>query len=47
VKDFNIVLKTDVQGSIEPLVRALEALGVEGVNVKVIHASAGTINEST
>ena len=46
VKDFNIVLKTDVQGSIEPLVRALEALGVEGVNVKVIHASAGTINES-
>ncbi len=46
VTDFNIVLKTDVQGSIEPLVRALEAASVEGVNVKVIHASAGTINES-
>jgi translation initiation factor IF-2 len=46
VRDFNIVLKTDVQGSIEPLVRALEGLGVEGINVKVIHASAGTINES-
>jgi translation initiation factor IF-2 len=46
VRDFNIVLKTDVQGSIEPLVRALEELSVEGINVKVIHASAGTINES-
>jgi translation initiation factor IF-2 len=46
VHDFNIVLKTDVQGSIEPLVRALEGLSVEGINVKVIHASAGTINES-
>ena len=46
VHDFNIVLKTDVQGSIEPLVRALEALGLESINVKVIHASAGTINES-
>ncbi|HRC62634.1 MAG: translation initiation factor IF-2 [Dehalococcoidia bacterium] len=46
VRDFNIVLKTDVQGSIEPLVRALEGASVEGVNVKVIHASAGSINES-
>ena len=46
VRDFNIVLKTDVQGSIEPLVRALEGASVEGVNVKVIHAAAGTINES-
>ncbi len=46
VRDFNIVLKTDVQGSIDPLVRALEELSVEGINVKVIHASAGTINDS-
>jgi translation initiation factor IF-2 len=46
VRDFNIVLKTDVQGSIEPLVRALEGASLEGVNVKVIHASAGTINET-
>ena len=46
VRDFNIVLKTDVQGSIEPLVRALEGASVEGVNVKVIHAAAGTVNES-
>lgn len=46
VSDFNIVLKTDVQGSIEPLVRALEDLSLDEVNVKVIHASAGTVNES-
>ena len=46
VKDLNIVLKTDVQGSIEPLVRGLEALSIDEVNVKVIHAAAGTVNES-
>ena len=46
VKDFNLVLKTDVQGSIEPLVRALEELGLDEVNVKVIHAAAGSVNES-
>jgi len=46
VQDFNIVLKTDVQGSIEPLVRALEELSNDEVSVKVIHASAGTINDS-
>ena len=47
IKDFNIVLKTDVQGSVEPLVRALENLTIEDeVNVKVIHAAAGSINES-
>ena len=46
VKDFNIVLKTDVQGSIEPLVRAIESLAIDEINVKVIHAAAGTVNES-
>ena len=46
VRDFNIVLKTDVQGSVEPLVRSLEELAVDEVNVKVIHAAAGSINES-
>ena len=46
VKDFNIVLKTDVQGSIEPLVRAIESLAMDEINVKVIHAAAGTVNES-
>ena len=46
VRDFNAVLKTDVQGSVEPLVRSLEELAVDEVNVKVIHAAAGSINES-
>ena len=46
VQDFNIVVKTDVQGSIEPLVRAIEGLAVDEINVKVIHAAAGTVNES-
>ena len=46
VQDFNIVLKTDVQGSIEPLVRAIEGLALDEINVKVIHAAAGTVNES-
>jgi translation initiation factor IF-2 len=46
VQDFNIVLKVDVQGSLEPMVRTLEDLSVEEVNVKVIHASVGTVNES-
>jgi translation initiation factor IF-2 len=47
IKDFNILLKTDVQGSVEPLVRALENLTIDDeVNVKVIHAAAGSINES-
>ena len=46
VKDFNIVLKTDVQGSIEPLARAIEHLAVDEINVKVIHAAAGAVNES-
>ena len=46
VRDFNIVLKTDVQGSLEPLVRAIEGLALDEINVKVIHAAAGAVNES-
>ncbi len=46
VQDFNIVLKTDVHGSIEPLVRALEETSHDEVNVRVIRAAAGSINES-
>jgi translation initiation factor IF-2 len=46
VTDFNLVLKADVQGSIQPLVQSLENLGVDEVNVKVIHAAAGAITES-
>jgi len=46
VKDFNLILKTDVQGSIEPLVQSLEDLSVEEVKVRVIHASVGSVTES-
>ena len=46
VQDFNVVVKTDVQGSIDPLVHSLEDLSLDEVNVKVIHAAAGSINES-
>jgi len=46
VKELNIVLKTDVQGSIEPIKNALERTSNEQVRVKVIHAATGTITES-
>jgi len=46
VKELNIVLKTDVQGSIEPIVNSLERLSNDEVKVRVIHAAAGNISES-
>jgi translation initiation factor IF-2 len=46
VKDLNLVLKTDVQGSIEPIRNSLERLSEENVKVKVIHTGTGSITES-
>jgi translation initiation factor IF-2 len=46
IKDFNLIVKADVQGSIDPLVRTLEDLSVDEVKVRVIHAGVGSINES-
>jgi translation initiation factor IF-2 len=46
VKELNLVLKTDVQGSIEPLRDSLDRIGNEQVRVKVIHAASGSVNES-
>jgi translation initiation factor IF-2 len=46
VRELNIIIKTDVQGSIEPLRQSLEQLSDEQVRVKVVHASPGTVNES-
>ena len=46
VTEFNLVLKADVQGSIDPLVHTLEDLSVEEVRVKVVHASVGSVTES-
>ncbi len=46
IQELNIVLKTDVQGSIEPIVNSLESLKMEDVEVNIIHAAPGNINES-
>ena len=40
------MLKTDVQGSIEPIRDSLERLGDERIRVRVIHSSSGTVTES-
>ncbi|HEY8489555.1 MAG TPA: translation initiation factor IF-2 [Dehalococcoidia bacterium] len=45
VKELNIILKTDVQGSLEAIKGALERLSTDEVRVKVIHAATGTITE--
>jgi translation initiation factor IF-2 len=45
-KELNIVLKTDVQGSIEPIRDSLLQLGNEKVNVRIIDTSSGNITES-
>nr|HID14811.1 hypothetical protein [Anaerolineae bacterium] len=45
-KELNLIIKTDVQGSIEPIVSSLEKLGGEDLKVNIIHAAAGSISES-
>ena len=46
VKDLNLILKADVQGSIEALTEALGRLSTEAVRVNILHSSVGAINES-
>ncbi len=46
VKELRMILKGDVQGSVEPLRESLERLGTERVKVNVIHSSVGAITES-
>jgi len=46
VKELNLIVKTDVQGSMEPIVGSLEKLGDEDLKVNIIHAAAGNISES-
>ncbi len=46
VRELNIILKTDVQGSIEPIRLSLERLTNDEVHVKVIHSASGPITES-
>lgn len=46
MKDLNVIIKGDVQGSVEALVASLMKIDVEGVNVRIIHTAVGAINES-
>jgi len=46
MKDLNVIVKADMQGSVEALVQSIEKIDVEGVRVKVIHKGAGAITES-
>ena len=46
VKELNLVLKADVQGSIEAISDSLGKLGTEAVKLKIIHSSTGAISET-
>ena len=45
-KELNLIIKTDAQGSIDPIVSSLEQLGDEELKVNVLHAAAGGIGKS-
>lgn len=46
VKSVNVIIKADVQGSVEALAASLLKIDVEGVKVTVVHSAVGAINES-
>jgi translation initiation factor IF-2 len=46
VKELNLILKADVQGSIEPIVNSLEKLSTDKLKVKILHQGTGNISES-
>ncbi len=46
VKELNLVLKADVQGSVEAVEQSLEALVADDAKVRVLHSACGTITES-
>jgi translation initiation factor IF-2 len=46
VKELNVILKVDVQGSIEPIRSSLERQSTEEVKVRIIHSGSGNITES-
>ncbi len=46
IRELNLVVKADVQGSIEPLVTSLERLEEEGLRVRVLHRGTGNVTES-
>ena len=46
VKGLNVILKADVQGSIEPIRSSLELLSTNEVQVRIIHSGTGNVSES-
>ncbi|MET3575298.1 translation initiation factor IF-2 [Bhargavaea ullalensis] len=46
MKDLNLIVKADVQGTVEAMAASLMKIEVEGVNVKIIHTGVGAITES-
>ncbi|GAB2484656.1 translation initiation factor IF-2 [Alkalibacterium psychrotolerans] len=46
LKSVNVIVKADVQGSVEALAASLEKIEVEGVKINIIHTGVGAINES-
>ena len=46
LKEVNVIIIADVQGSVEALASSLQKIEVEGVRVKIIHTAVGAINES-
>ena len=46
LKQLSIIVKADVQGSVEAVKQALEKLSNDEIKVKVIHAAVGAVNES-
>ena len=46
VKELNVIIKADVQGSVEALIDALNKLSTDDIKLKIIHSSAGAITET-
>jgi translation initiation factor IF-2 len=46
VQELNLILKADVQGSLEPVANSLERLGTEDLKVRILHQGTGRITES-
>jgi translation initiation factor IF-2 len=46
MKEVNVIIKADVQGSAEALAASLNKIDVEGVRIKIVHSAVGAINES-
>ena len=46
VKELRLIIKADVQGSLEPIVSSLKEMDVEGIGVNILHADTGNISEN-